>query len=92
MNFQSAILLIAYVAPSLYLGRLEKKGSVLSSDLDDYVETHWIDHTMLRNNEFQNFIIDRAIKLLSAIETATGRTISGKDSDEVLQVFGAPLK
>lgn len=83
---------IGGVAPSVYLGRLEKKGSVLSSDLDDYVETHWIDHTMLRNNEFQNFIIDRAIKLLSAIETATGRTISGKDSDEVLQVFGAPLK
>ena len=82
---------IGGVAPSVYLGKLEKKGSVLSSDLDGYVETHWIDHTMLRNNEFQNFIIDRAKKLLSAIESATGRTISGKDSDEVQQAFGAIL-
>ena len=82
---------IGGVAPSLYLGKLEKKGSVLPSDLDDYVETHWIDHTMLRNNKFQNFIIDRAKKLLSAVEQATGRTISGKDSDEVKQAFGDSL-
>lgn len=78
-------------APSAYLGRLEKKGSVSSADLDKYVESHWIDYNLLRANDFQNFIIDRAKKLLTAIENATGRTISGKDSDEVKQAFGAPL-
>lgn len=82
---------IGGVVPSSYLGKLEKKGSVLTSELDDYLETHWIDHELLRNNKFQEFIIDRAKKLLSAIETATGRTISGKDSDEVRQMFGALL-
>jgi hypothetical protein len=82
---------IGGVAPSIYLGKLEKKGSVMQSDLDGYVETHWIDHSMLRNNEFQNFIIDRAKKLLNAIETATGRTISARDSDEVKQAFGDTL-
>ncbi len=82
---------IGGVAPSAYLGRLEKKGSVLPTDLNGYVETHWIDHNMLRNDEFQNFIVDRAKKLLSAIEQATGRTISGKDSDEVQQAFGGLL-
>ena len=78
-------------APSLYLGKLEKKGSVSAEDLDGYVETHWIDHNLLRGDDFQNFIIDRAKKLLAAIEQATGRTISGKDSDEVQQGFGASL-
>lgn len=82
---------IGGVAPSAYLGKLEKKGSVPSSDLDDYVETHWIDPTLLRDNDFQNFIIDRSKKLLNAIEAATGRTISGKDSDEVRNTFGASL-
>ena len=82
---------IGGVAPSVYLSKLEKKGSVLSSDLDDYVETHLIDHDLLRNNRFQDFIIDRAKKLLSAIEQATGRTVSGKDSDEVIQAFGDAL-
>ena len=83
---------IGGVAPSVYLERLEKKGSVMPSDLDGYVETHWIDHTLLRNNQFQDFIIDRAKKLLRAIETATDRTISGKDSDEVQRAFGASLE
>lgn len=78
-------------APSVYLGKLEKKGSVSSEELDGYVKSHWIDHNLLRADDFQNFIIDRARKLLNAIESATGRTISGKDSDEVLQAFGAPL-
>ncbi len=78
-------------APSVYLGKLEKKGSVMPSDLDGYVETHWIDHDLLRNNEFQDFIIDCARKLLCAIEQATGRTISGEDSDEVKQAFGDSL-
>lgn len=82
---------IGGVAPSVYLGKLEKKGSVLSSDLDGYLETHWIDHTMLRKDEFRNFIVDRAKKLLVAIEQATGRTISGKGSDEVRQAFGDAL-
>ena len=82
---------IGGVAPSVYLGKLEKKGSVMPSDLDGYVETHWIDHDLLRNNEFQDFIIDRAKKLLCAIEQATGRTISGKDSDEVKKAFGDSL-
>ena len=63
----------------------------MESDLDGYLETHWINHNLLRKNEFQNFIIDRAKKLLSAIESATGRTISGKDSDEVKKAFGAAL-
>ena len=82
---------IGGIAPSDYLEKLEKKGSVLTSDLDNYVETHLINHSFLRNNEFQNFIVDRAKKLLHAIEAATGRTISGKNSDEVLQMFGAML-
>ena len=82
---------IGGVAPSVYLEKLERKGSVLPSDLDGYVETHWIDHSFLRNDDFQNFIIDRAKKLLHAIEQATGRTIPGKDSDEVRQAFGDSL-
>lgn len=55
------------------------------------METYWIDHNLLRNNEFQNFMIDRVKKLLAAIESATGRTISGKNSDAVQQMFGALL-
>ncbi|MBQ8692183.1 MAG: hypothetical protein IJ576_04940 [Synergistaceae bacterium] len=47
---------------------------------------------MLRNDKFQDFIIDRAKKLLRAVEQATGRTISGKNSEEVRKAFGDFLK
>lgn len=79
-------------APSVYLERIEKKGSVSTEELDRYVESHWIDYNLLRNDDFQNFMIRRAGRLLGAIETATGRTIAGKDSNEVQQAFGAELK
>lgn len=82
---------IGGVAPSAYLKKLEKKGSVSADVLDKYVESHWINHVLLRQDAFQDFIIDRAKRLLNAIEKATGRTISGKDSDEVIQQFGASL-
>jgi len=39
----------------------------------------------------KRFIIDRSKKLVYAIEKVTGRIISGKDSDEVLQAFGGTL-
>lgn len=82
---------IGGVAPSAYLKKLEKRGSVSADVLDKYVESHWINHVLLRQDAFQDFIINRAKRLLNAIEKATGRTISGKDSDEVIQQFGASL-
>ena len=82
---------IGGVAPSAYLKKLEKKGSVSADVLDKYMKSHWINHVLLRQDDFQDFIIDRAKRLLNAIENATGRTISGKDSDEVIQQFGASL-
>lgn len=36
-------------------------------------------------------IISRAKMILTAIENATGKTISGKDSEEVIKSFGQPL-
>lgn len=82
---------IGGVAPSKYLEKLEKKGAVSSDVLNEYLETHWINSELLRVDDFQDFIIDRSKKLLTAIEQATGRTIMGKDSDEVVQRFGASL-
>lgn len=78
-------------SPSIYLDKLQKKGSVSEKVLCEYVESHLINYELLRVNDFNNFIVDRAKKLLLAIEAATGRTISGKDSDEIKKEFGASL-
>ena len=82
---------IGGVAPSKYLEKIEKKGQVYSSTLDSYLESHWINPELARKDNFNRFIIDRSIKLLDAIQAVTGKTISGRDSDEVIAAFGDKL-
>ena len=82
---------IGGVAPSRYLSKIEAKGQVTTSVLNGYLESHWLDVDCCRNDNFDKFIIERAKNLLSAIEKATGKAISGKDSDEVINSFGDKL-
>lgn len=82
---------IGGVAPSKYLARIETKGQVESEELNTYLQSHWIDVESCRNDDFNSHIIHRAKMLLKAIENATGKSISGKDSDEVVKLFGVEL-
>ena len=82
---------IGGVAPSKYLARIEKKGEVYPETLDAYLASHWIDPALCRADDFDQFIISRAKNLLDAIAVAMGKTISGRDSEEVIQRFGASL-
>lgn len=78
-------------APSIYLGKIATKGQVDADVLDGYLETHWINVNAARNDDFNTFIVSRAIKLLDAIAVAMGKPISGRDGEEVINNFGAPL-
>ena len=80
---------IGGAAPSVYLARIEKK--VPSEDLRDCLAAHWIDMDDCRTDDFARFIVNRARKILDAIEKATGKPISGRDNDEVKQAFGDHL-
>lgn len=83
--------MIGGAAPSEYLQTIVKKNLVASATLDAYLGTHWIDAGLCRADDFDAFIVDRAKKLLNAIEAATGKTISGRDSDETKAAYGASL-
>lgn len=82
---------IGGAAPSKYLSKIEKNGKVTAPVLNGYLESHWLDVSCCRSDDFDRFIIERAKKLLTAIEHATGKVISGKDSDEVISRFGGTL-
>lgn len=82
---------IGGVAPSVYLTKIENSGKVTTADLEKYVSTHWIDVACCRSDDFKGHIISRAKMILSEIEKATGKTISGKDSEEVIKSFGQSL-
>ena len=83
---------IGGVAPSKYLEKIEKKGSVDPTVLDGYITTHWIDVDSCRTDNFEQHIIVRAKKMLDAIEAVTGKPIPGRSSDEVIAAFGDKLE
>ncbi len=78
-------------APSAYLSVIGRKGQVDPEVLDSYLTTHWIDPALCRTDDFDHFIVARAAKLLDAISAAMGKAVSGRDSEEVIQRFGASL-
>lgn len=83
---------IGGVAPSQYLTRIEKKGQVAPSVLDQYLASHFIDVSACRSDDFQSYFIKRAIEILNAIEGAMGKAVPGRDSEETVQAFGSALK
>lgn len=83
---------IGGVAPSKYLDKIEGKGQVTAPVLNTYLESHWINVEACRTDDFDKHIVERAKKLLDAIEDATGKTISGRDSEDVINKFGSKLK
>ncbi len=77
--------------PSKYIAAIENKHRVSSEDLDNFFKNHLIDPALIRNNDFQLFILNRSKKLLEIIENAMGKSVTGKDSDEVINSFGGSL-
>lgn len=82
---------IGGVAPSKYLAKIEDKGQVTSVTLDSYLESHWLDVHCCRTDNFDEFIIHRAMTLLDAIATAMGKPVSGRDSEDMISNFGGVL-
>lgn len=78
-------------APSDYISRIESDNGLEPDRLDEILRSHQINPLLLRNDEFDHFIRDRATKLLDLIEAAIGKKISGRDSEEVVHEFGAVL-
>ena len=80
-------------APSAYIEILETRPDyrVPPDSLDSHLYSHLIDSSLLRADSFEAFIISRANNLLDLIQSATGKNIPGRDSDETIEAFGGPL-
>lgn len=78
-------------APSIYLSRIQKSKQVSEAHLDEFLGSHLIPVNELQCDDFDSFIRLRASSLLGLIENATGKAISGRDSEETVKAFGAAL-
>jgi len=77
--------------PSTYIQTIQRQHGVDPSRLDDIFESHLIDLSILRADDFPGFILKRAGLLLDLIQIAMGKTIVGRDSGETLVAFGGSL-
>lgn len=76
--------------PSTYIQTIQKEG-VNPVRLDRIFQSHLIEPGLIRTDDFSPFIQTRAGGLLDLIESATGKTIAGRDSEEVVMQFGGNL-
>jgi hypothetical protein len=74
--------------PSSYLQRLEETGV---TELDAILQSHLLDATAMRADNFDAFLRERARSLLDRIEGVTGKLVQGRDSQEVIDEFGGDL-
>ena len=79
-------------APSIYLEKIEAKTKLSSADVDEILARHFIDADLCRADDFDSFLVDRAKKILDAVEKLTGRKISGRESSEIKKLFGTSLQ
>jgi len=79
-------------APSVYLTNIEKQSNMDRPRLDEILKTHKISPVLLRSDDFDKFIRDRASNILDLIEAVMDKRISGRDSDEVIHEYGDALK
>lgn len=65
-------------APSIYLGRIEKRFGNDRDRLDDILRTHLIEPRFLRLDDFRGFFADREAKLALLVGDAMGKAAVGE--------------
>lgn len=77
-------------APSEYIKAMRNKG-LSDEQVVSAITSHKVNYDLLAADDFDAYFVDRAIKLLNRIEKATGKSISGRDSEETIKEFGQAL-
>lgn len=80
---------IGGVAPSRYIEKLGSRQSLQT--IKEAIETHKIEFNLLNNDNFDYFIVSRAIALLDMIEKAIGKSVASRESQETIDAFGCKL-
>lgn len=77
-------------APSIYIGTMANKG-LDQQMIRNAIVSHKVNYDYLASDDFDAYFIDRAKQLLDRIEKATGKAISGRDSEETIREYGVAL-
>lgn len=83
---------IGGTSPSDYMNKIIRNKNISKEQLKSHISSHMINADLLENNKFKEFIIDRAIKILDGIERCTGKKITDRNSEDVVNYFGTSLE
>lgn len=83
---------IGGTSPSDYMNKIIRNKNISKEQLKSHISSHMINADLLEDNKFEEFIIDRAIKILDGIERCTGKKITDRNSEDVVNYFGTSLK
>ncbi len=83
---------IGGTSPNDYMNKIVRNKNISEEQLEVYISSHMINADLLYNNNFDDFIIDRAIKILDRIERCTGKKITDRNLEDVINYFGTSLE
>lgn len=78
-------------APSVYTAKIIKSAGINDYTMRHRFETHLVNYDYLVNDDFDAYFIDRAKKLLTVIESAMGKAVSDRESEQTEKAFGTKL-
>ena len=78
-------------APSAYLDTIQRSYKIDEQRMNQILESHLINPVAIRADDFDPFLRKRAAALLDVVERATGKRVPGRDSEDTIAAFGAPL-
>ncbi|MEW6198006.1 MAG: DUF262 domain-containing protein [Planctomycetota bacterium] len=78
-------------APSEYLALIQQRHRIADDRMNAILNSHAVDPAFMRADDFEAFLRARAGALLDLVENATGKQMSGRDSEETVKAFGDAL-
>ncbi len=79
-------------APSKYSQKIIKAAEIDEDQLKLRVESHLVNYDAFITDDFDTYFIDRAKAIMAVIETAMGKTISDKGSEQTINLYGVSLE
>ena len=79
-------------APSVYSKRVMRKAAIDESEYRGRVESHLVDYDRFIVDDFDGYFVARAKALMKVIETAMGKRIADKGSEQTINLYGVSLE
>lgn len=79
-------------APSVYSKRIKTKARIDEAKYRSRIESHLIDYSSFIRDDFDTYFILRAKALLRIIESAMGKKVPDRASEQTIKAFGEALE